>query len=280
MVGGEPVRLARRDGTKVDLLAAELHLGARRLAAGLGNVLARHAEHARVPRGRGLEVGDLHDQMVQRLHRDRHCGPPSLARQRGRRWVPGGAGNPLLTMITGTFASTRAGRILRRILGMRGPREMNAARGLSMVKKASSAVIKTPSKTKSSTKKAPARLADALAGDRTRQPAGRTSHPGARLWHLDRGRPAAWPRPRALAARQRGASAGGLKQGAFTRSDRLRRRSGLTDKVRRRLRGRLSGRRAAFAEPAHLLAKRFWDRLSPQPDAGLSSISVCVWQWR
>ena len=43
---------------------------------------------------------------------------------------------------------------------MRGPREMNAARGLSMVKKASSAIVKTPSKTKSSTKKAPARLAE------------------------------------------------------------------------------------------------------------------------
>src|ERR1700722_17336392 len=63
VISREPILLARGDWAEVDLLAAEFHLGPRRLARRWRNILARHAEHALIPPGRDLEIGNLDDQM-------------------------------------------------------------------------------------------------------------------------------------------------------------------------------------------------------------------------
>src|SRR5262249_8352052 len=85
VVGREPILLARRNWTEVDLLMAESHRGPRRLAGLGGSVLAGPAKHPSVSWGGGLEVRDLDDQMVQRLPRQWHTGLSLSWGQRARR---------------------------------------------------------------------------------------------------------------------------------------------------------------------------------------------------
>jgi hypothetical protein len=89
MTGAMPRFLAASQGQDVASLK-DLRRGSRRPAECGRRFLARRAEHALVPPGLDLELGNLDGQVVQRLHCERHHELPPFERTGARRPLSAG----------------------------------------------------------------------------------------------------------------------------------------------------------------------------------------------